>query len=377
MSTITFEHQIDAMSRRSLKTFIKARGRSFDDCVTLSALRTRARQAFHSPRNSRVNPELPVQTIKRKEIEKKQKQAADLAEKKKQHKKKASTGGRLITKHSRRPSSSEMTLKTEDELNERRHVSFDPKKKLGISLAPRSCEVATIRENSQAHWAGVLCGWVVNKVNGVTVDRTDVKQGLKGAIATKKTYTIDFDTMMGREKTPLPDADEVKPKGGNLVSGFVPTHSDKIPDWAGSKLPQEESWATAGGAGPRRSVMPGSNVPAPGLKEKLSQAFEEQKDIQLSGGRDRANSAATPNMSSTGVAMISALTEIAESSVEPIEEDISEPVKIEIEEPTKVDIEEPTKAEELAASPKKALSPRLSDSQPVAIMEPLADDIEL
>lgn len=389
MSTITFEHQIDVMTRRELKEFIESRGRSFADCRDLHSLRERAHLAFHSPRNSKIDVELPAQRILREAAEKKAKEN----ERKTRKKQRKPSQGRLIT-HARRKSMSEMTLPTDDQLNEKRHITFKPSGgKLGISLAPRTCNVATIRENSQAHWAGVQCGWTLKKVNGNTVLPNTVKVALKSAIQSKKSYSIDFNTSEGREKTPLPEENPIKPKGGNLVIGFVPTQD---PTWVAESVPKHnETWATAGGAGPRRSVMPGSEIAAPGLKKKRVAtklpAMTEEKEVESEPQEVQTE----PIMEDLASVEAGPISEAPVVDIEVVQEDDNKQEgEVSVEEAQQTSEADKNENEVVKSqTPLGAQSPRQSDAQiqaePVAriaskhdVIEelngaPLGDDIEL
>lgn len=399
---VTFEHEIDTMARRDLKAFIEGRGREHADCTGMEELRERARVAFRSPRNSLAAKRSvkPVQAIKAKEAEAKRK-AAESQKKLAADKARAEKpAGRVLTKaHRRRKSSSEMTLPTEDQIAERRHIGFHPSKgKLGISLVDRSCEVATIRENSQAHWSGVMCGWVIRKINSNTVVPTDVKPALKACTKGKKGYTIDFDTCRGRESQPLADTD-AKPVDayGSVNTAFERTHRAEDSAWAS---PQEEidPWATAGGAGPRRSVMPGAKPVAPGLRKRpvrqrqpiveeepepvqpvaaaepiveepepvveqqLAPAEEEKAETRdrvasLPAPEQPGQDQKTPTVSSTGAAILSHLKETAAS-----------PQPAAAEEPAK---EEPAPVAAAEPAPLPALSPRQSVEQ---VQQPVAEE---
>lgn len=193
------------MPRRVLKSFIEDRGLQHADCVGMGELRERARQAWFNPRRSMMDLETPVQRIKRVEKERKEHITHTRNKSLARERELANAPGRLLR---RRSSASMMTLRTDTERSQKRHVTFDPKKgKLGLSLEGSSCMVATIRENTQSYWSGVRPGWIIRKINGDWVDHLDVKIALKAAVKNrfKKPYTIHFDTHKGRDARPLKD----------------------------------------------------------------------------------------------------------------------------------------------------------------------------
>jgi len=60
-----------------------------------------------------------------------------------------------------------------------RLLSLKPKKNLGLTLVPGTCEVASVNNGEAAYWVGVLPGWIVASIDGSPVDPVSVHTFLK------------------------------------------------------------------------------------------------------------------------------------------------------------------------------------------------------
>jgi len=60
-----------------------------------------------------------------------------------------------------------------------RLLSLKPKKKLGLTIAPGTCEVASVNNGEAAYWVGVLPGWIIASIDGSPVNPVSVQSKLK------------------------------------------------------------------------------------------------------------------------------------------------------------------------------------------------------
>jgi len=67
-----------------------------------------------------------------------------------------------------------------------RQFSFLPNTKLGITLAPGSCEVQSVKMGEAAYWAGVVPTWIITSIDGFPVNPTTARHMLKEIKTNKK-----------------------------------------------------------------------------------------------------------------------------------------------------------------------------------------------
>jgi len=60
-----------------------------------------------------------------------------------------------------------------------RLLFFKPNRKLGLTLLPGTCEVASVKSEEAAYWAGVLPTWIIACIDGSPVNPVSVQSWLK------------------------------------------------------------------------------------------------------------------------------------------------------------------------------------------------------
>jgi len=60
-----------------------------------------------------------------------------------------------------------------------RLLFFKPNRKLGLTLLPGTCEVASVKSEEAAYWAGVLPTWIIASIDGSPVNPVSVQSWLK------------------------------------------------------------------------------------------------------------------------------------------------------------------------------------------------------